>query len=510
MSERICPVQWADQRAVVTLPQNIDSANAGLIREQLLWVINRGAVVLVADLAGTVACDYSGAEALARACHRAVANGTQLRLVVTADAVRQVLTLTGLDRVVAVYPDLDGALAAGAERGEVPGGQTTGIAGRAAGAEEPLNPVVSSIFTVGMLLQAAAGRPGDVTAQLITEALCHLNDAVREARDHVFAGPGQDGQGSDLDLAWRPPPQVLQHSASAMNRSALLHQQVARTARALHVAAADTAALLERRADVAGLPARIDYPTEIKRWRVLADQARQMAARWEQRPQLSQGQAEPEIARIGVFLVDEHEVARRGVRVLLEAEPDITVMGEAGTASAALARIPAVKPDVAVLDVRLPDGDGVSVCREIRSKMPGVACLMLTSVSDEQALFGAITAGATGYVLKQIRGPDLVTAVRAVACGQALLDAQAASQVARWMREQARQPDPLAGLSWQEKRVLALIGEGLTNRQIGERLRLSEKTVKNYATAIFTKLGVRRRTQAAAYAVRIFLADREK
>lgn len=144
------------------------------------------------------------------------------------------------------------------------------------------------------------------------------------------------------------------------------------------------------------------------------------------------------------------------------------------------------------------------MCREIRSKMPGVACLMLTSLSDEQALFDAITAGATGYLTKQVRGSDLVTAVRTVAAGQALLDAQAASQVARWMREQAQRPDPLVKLSWQEERILALIGEGLTNRQIGERLRLSEKTVKNYATAIFAKLGIKRRTQAAAYAAQIF------
>src|SRR6476620_901035 len=152
---------------------------------------------------------------------------------------------------------------------------------------------------------------------------------------------------------------------------------------------------------------------------------------------------------IAVFLMDDHEIVRRGVRDLLEAEPDITVVGEAGTASSALARIPALKPNVAVLDVRLPDGDGVSVCREIRSRMPEVACLMLTSFGDDEALFDAIMAGAAGDVLKQIRGTDLVGAVRTVASGQSLLDPQAASKVMARMRDRSRQPDPLAGLTEQ-------------------------------------------------------------
>jgi len=207
---------------------------------------------------------------------------------------------------------------------------------------------------------------------------------------------------------------------------------------------------------------------------------------------------------IGVFLLDDHEVVRRGVRDLLEAEPDIAVVGEAGTASSALARIPALKPDVAVLDVRLPDGDGVSVCREIRSKMPGVACLMLTSFGDDEALFNAIMAGAAGYVLKQIRGTDLVGAVRTIAAGGSLLDPEAASRVMRRMREQAQHPDPLSGLTEQERRILELIGEGLTNRQIGERMFLAEKTVKNYVSVLFAKLGMERRAQAAAYAARVF------
>jgi DNA-binding NarL/FixJ family response regulator len=215
-------------------------------------------------------------------------------------------------------------------------------------------------------------------------------------------------------------------------------------------------------------------------------------------------EAEGDRGQITVFLLDDHEIVRRGVRDLLEAEPDITVIGEAGTAESALARIPALKPDVAVLDVRLPDGDGVTVCREIRSKMPDVACLMLTSFGDDEALFDAIMAGASGYVLKQIRGTDLVGAVRTIASGRSLLDPEAASRVMRRMREQAQRSDPLAGLTDQERRILELIGEGLTNRQIGERMFLAEKTVKNYVSALFAKLGMERRAQAAAYAARVF------
>jgi len=208
--------------------------------------------------------------------------------------------------------------------------------------------------------------------------------------------------------------------------------------------------------------------------------------------------------QIKVFLLDDHEIVRRGVKDLLEAESDIAVIGEAGTAASALARIPALRPDVAVLDVRLPDGDGVSVCREFRSRMPEVACLMLTSFGDDEALFDAIMAGAAGYVLKQIRGTDLVGAVRTVAGGQSLLDPEAASRVMARMRDASRRNDPLAALTGQERKILELIGEGLTNRQIGERLFLAEKTVKNYVSALFAKLGMERRTQAAAYAARLF------
>jgi len=209
---------------------------------------------------------------------------------------------------------------------------------------------------------------------------------------------------------------------------------------------------------------------------------------------------------IKVFLLDDHEVVRRGVKDLLEADADagITVIGEAGTASSALARIPALRPDVAILDVRLPDGDGVTVCREIRSRMPQVACLMLTSFGDEEALFDAIMAGAAGYVLKEIRGIDLVGAVRSVANGQSLLDSRATSQVMARLRGPAADKDPLAGLTGQEKKILEFIGMGLTNRQIGERMFLAEKTVKNYVSSLFGKLGMQRRTQAAAYAAKLF------
>jgi DNA-binding NarL/FixJ family response regulator len=209
-------------------------------------------------------------------------------------------------------------------------------------------------------------------------------------------------------------------------------------------------------------------------------------------------------AEFSVFLLDDHVIVRRGVRDLLAAEPDITVVGEASTAASALARIPVLRPDVAVLDIRLPDGDGVTVCREIRSRMPQVGCLMLTSFTDDEALFDAIMAGAAGYVLKQIRGTDLVGAVRIIASGQSLLDPEAASRVMRRMRDQAARADPLAGLTGQERRILELIGEGLTNRQIGDRLFLAEKTVKNYVSALFAKLGMQRRAQAAAYAARVF------
>ena len=217
---------------------------------------------------------------------------------------------------------------------------------------------------------------------------------------------------------------------------------------------------------------------------------------------MSEDQAEA--ASITVFLLDDHEIVRQGVRDLLEIQPDLQVIGEAGTASSALARIPALRPNVAILDLKLPDGDGVSVCRDIRSRVPEVACLMLTSVDDDEALFNAIMAGAAGYVIKDIRGADLVSAVRTVASGQSMLDPRAASQLMTRLRDAATKKDPLEGLTNQERRILELIGEGLTNRQIGERMYLAEKTVKNYVSNMFQKLGMERRAQAAAYAARIF------
>lgn len=206
---------------------------------------------------------------------------------------------------------------------------------------------------------------------------------------------------------------------------------------------------------------------------------------------------------IKVFLLDDHEVVRRGVAALLSAEPDIEVIGEAGTADQAIARVPALRPDVAILDVRLPDGDGVDVCREIRSRLPSVACLMLTSFADDEALFNSVMAGASGYVLKQIHGTDLVGAVRTVASGQSLLDPRSTARMLERLRDQATRKDPLASLSEQERRILELIGEGLTNRQIGERMYLAEKTVKNYVSNLLAKLDMQRRTQAAALAADI-------
>jgi two-component system, NarL family, response regulator DevR len=206
---------------------------------------------------------------------------------------------------------------------------------------------------------------------------------------------------------------------------------------------------------------------------------------------------------VRVFLLDDHEVVRRGVAELLEAEPDLTVVGEAATAAEALARVPAVRPDVAVLDVRLPDGDGVTVCRELRSQLPDLRCLMLTSFADDDALFDAIMAGASGYVLKQIRGTDLVGAVRTVASGQSLLDPRTTAKVLERMRTAAERKGPVSELSEQERTVLGLIGEGLTNREIGERMFLAEKTVKNYVSHLLAKLGMQRRTQAAILATEL-------
>ncbi|MFD7976348.1 response regulator [Streptomyces sp. NPDC059071] len=215
-----------------------------------------------------------------------------------------------------------------------------------------------------------------------------------------------------------------------------------------------------------------------------------------------------------VFLVDDHEVVRRGIRDLIDDEPDLEVVGEASTAEQALARGPALRPDVAVLDVRLPDGDGISVCRELRSRMPELACLMLTSFDDEDALLDAIMAGAAGYVLKQIKGSDLVSAVRTVATGQSMLDPATTARLMHSLRdpEAAKPPEDerLTGLSERERSVLDLIGEGLTNRQIAKRLYLSEKTVKNHISRLLGKLGVERRVQAAVIAAQVHEHDVEE
>ena len=205
---------------------------------------------------------------------------------------------------------------------------------------------------------------------------------------------------------------------------------------------------------------------------------------------------------ITVFLVDDHEVVRRGVRELLEAEPDLHVVGEASSVAEALVRVPAVGPQVAVLDVRLPDGNGVELCRELRDTVPGIACLMLTSFADDQALLDAVLAGAAGYVLKNVRGNDLVEGVRTVAAGGSLLDPHAASLVLARLRS-PRASDPLERLSEQERRILELIGEGLTNREIAARLFLAEKTVKNYVSNVLAKLGLQRRTQVAVLATEL-------
>lgn len=207
--------------------------------------------------------------------------------------------------------------------------------------------------------------------------------------------------------------------------------------------------------------------------------------------------------QIRVFLMDDHEIVRRGLADLIGLERDMEVVGEAGSTKDALIRIPAAKPDVAVLDVRLPDGSGVEVCRDIRSSMPEVQCLMLTSYADDEALFDAIMAGASGYVLKEIRGNDLIDAIRQVAGGKSLLDPQATQRVLDRLRNGEKHDDRLDVLSDQERRILDLIGEGMTNRQIGEAMHLAEKTVKNYVSSLLAKLGMERRTQAAAFVARM-------
>jgi DNA-binding NarL/FixJ family response regulator len=209
------------------------------------------------------------------------------------------------------------------------------------------------------------------------------------------------------------------------------------------------------------------------------------------------------MGEIRVFLLDDHEIVRRGIAELIGLQSDLEVVGEAGTAEEALIRITASQPDVAVLDVRLPDGSGVEVCREIRSLFPNIHVLMLTSYSDDEALFNAIMAGASGYVLKEIRGTDLINAIRQVASGKSLLDPSVTERVLERLRNGNKESNELSGLTGQEKTILNLIGEGMTNRQIGEQMHLAEKTIKNYVSGLLAKLGMERRTQAAAYVARL-------
>ena len=202
---------------------------------------------------------------------------------------------------------------------------------------------------------------------------------------------------------------------------------------------------------------------------------------------------------VRVYLVDDHEVVRRGLRDLLGAEPDIDVVGDAPTAGMGLAGIASTSPDVAVLDVRLPDGNGVEMCREIRARAPDVACLMLTSFGDDEALFDAIMAGAAGYLLKDVKGQGLVDAVRRVAAGESLLDPSLTGRVLDRLRRGDEEDPRLASLSDQERRILEHIAEGMTNRQIAEQMHLAEKTVKNYVSNLLAKLGMQRRTEAAVF-----------
>ncbi|MET3804064.1 two-component system response regulator DevR [Nakamurella sp. UYEF19] len=206
---------------------------------------------------------------------------------------------------------------------------------------------------------------------------------------------------------------------------------------------------------------------------------------------------------IRVFLLDDHEIVRRGIADLLGAEDDLEIVGEAGTAAEALARIPAARPDVAVLDARLPDGSGIDVCRDIRSAQPQIQCLILTSYDDDDALFAAVMAGAAGYLLKEIRGSSLVDAIRQVSAGRSLMDPKVTGRLLARLRDGAPHDERLDGLTHRDREILDLIAGGLTNRQIGEQLHLAEKTVKNYVSALLAKLGMQRRTQAAVFGAEI-------
>ncbi|HZE14800.1 MAG TPA: response regulator transcription factor [Mycobacterium sp.] len=206
---------------------------------------------------------------------------------------------------------------------------------------------------------------------------------------------------------------------------------------------------------------------------------------------------------VKVFLVDDHEVVRRGLVGLLSSDPELEVIGEAGSAAQALARIPALQPDVAVLDVRLPDGNGIELCRDLLSAMPELRCLMLTSYTSDEAMLDAILAGASGYVVKDIKGMELAQAIKDVGAGRSLLDNRAAAALMSKLRGEAERSDPLSGLTQQERALLELLAEGLTNREIAARMFLAEKTVKNYVSRLLAKLGMQRRTQAAVFASKL-------
>lgn len=288
------PARWTGGRVVVTLPEHVDVSNADQLSEQLLLAINRGAVELIADMTATASCDYAGATAMARAYRRAAANGTQLRLVITAEIVRRVLSINGLDRVIPVYPSLEAAIAR-AECQDAPGEPeiveiTPAVPGttdssravdQADHARELLNRVVDSIFVVGVLLQDVQELPRDAAEPRIAEALHRLDDVVREVRGHVFA---EHRPGLQPGPVRNSPLRARERAAHAAERRALLKERAAQTARALQSAAADAAALLEQQADLVRQPGRMDHATEIKRWRAFADEAEQMAKLWEQPP----------------------------------------------------------------------------------------------------------------------------------------------------------------------------------------------------------------------------------
>ncbi|MEQ0719630.1 two-component system response regulator DevR [Mycobacterium tuberculosis] len=206
---------------------------------------------------------------------------------------------------------------------------------------------------------------------------------------------------------------------------------------------------------------------------------------------------------VKVFLVDDHEVVRRGLVDLLGADPELDVVGEAGSVAEAMARVPAARPDVAVLDVRLPDGNGIELCRDLLSRMPDLRCLILTSYTSDEAMLDAILAGSSGYVVKDIKGMELARAVKDVGAGRSLLDNRAAAALMAKLRGAAEKQDPLSGLTDQERTLLGLLSEGLTNKQIADRMFLAEKTVKNYVSRLLAKLGMERRTQAAVFATEL-------